>query len=95
MSRTEQLTCETPLQLNPKPFLQGLVGQPCQIRLKWGMVYEGYLVSVDGYMNIQVSPQRALLAAYQTVVISSPELTPVVFDDSSLQTQKKSKMASL
>ena len=24
------------------------------VKLKWGMEYEGYLVSVDGYMNLQV-----------------------------------------
>ena len=25
------------------------------VKLKWGMEYKGYLVSVDGYMNMQVS----------------------------------------
>ena len=25
------------------------------VKLKWGMEYKGYLVSVDGYMNLQVS----------------------------------------
>ena len=24
------------------------------VKLKWGMEYKGYLVSVDGYMNLQV-----------------------------------------
>lgn len=24
------------------------------VKLKWGMEYKGYLVSVDGYMNMQV-----------------------------------------
>ncbi|CAO2581434.1 Small nuclear ribonucleoprotein F [Lemmus lemmus] len=27
------------------------------VKLKWGMEYKGYLVSVDGYMNMQVSPR--------------------------------------
>lgn len=25
------------------------------IKLKWGMEYKGYLVSVDGYMNLQLA----------------------------------------
>uniref|UniRef100_A0A3Q2YBC7 Sm protein F n=2 Tax=Euteleostomi TaxID=117571 RepID=A0A3Q2YBC7_HIPCM len=40
------------LPLNPKPFLNGLTGKPVMVKLKWGMEYKGYLVSVDGYMNI-------------------------------------------
>ena len=43
------------MPLNPKPFLNGLTGKPVIVRLKWGMEYKGYLVSVDGYMNLQVS----------------------------------------
>ena len=41
--------------MNPKPFLNGLTGKPVMVKLKWGMEYKGYLVSVDGYMNLQVS----------------------------------------
>lgn len=40
--------------MNPKPFLNGLTGKPVMVKLKWGMEYKGYLVSVDGYMNMQV-----------------------------------------
>ena len=43
------------MPLNPKPFLNGLTGKPVIVKLKWGMEYKGYLVSVDGYMNVQVS----------------------------------------
>ena len=43
--------------MNPKPFLNGLTGKPVLVKLKWGMEYKGYLVSVDGYMNLQVSHQ--------------------------------------
>ena len=25
------------------------------VKLKWGMEYKGYLVSVDGYMNVQLA----------------------------------------
>jgi len=42
------------MPLNPKPFLNALTGKPVMVKLKWGMEYKGYLVSVDGYMNLQV-----------------------------------------
>lgn len=29
------------------------------VRLKWGMEYKGYLVSTDGYMNLQVRSNHA------------------------------------
>lgn len=41
--------------VNPKPFLQDLTGKVVYVRLKWGLEYRGYLVSTDGYMNLQVS----------------------------------------
>jgi small nuclear ribonucleoprotein F len=40
--------------VNPKPFLQELTGKVVYVKLKWGLEYKGYLVSTDGYMNIQV-----------------------------------------
>ena len=40
--------------LNPKPFLEEMTGKPIMCKLKWGMEYKGYLVSVDSYMNLQV-----------------------------------------
>ncbi|KAK2571475.1 Small nuclear ribonucleoprotein F [Acropora cervicornis] len=45
----------TMMPLNPKPFLNGLTGKPVMVKLKWGMEYKGYLVSVDGYMNLQLA----------------------------------------
>lgn len=45
----------TGMILNPKPFLNGLTGKPVVVRLKWGMEYRGYLVSVDNYMNVQLA----------------------------------------
>ena len=30
-------------------------------KLKWGMEYKGYLVSVDAYMNLQVRPRANVL----------------------------------
>ncbi|KAJ1688158.1 hypothetical protein LUZ63_019548 [Rhynchospora breviuscula] len=41
--------------VNPKPFLTNLTGKPVIVKLKWGMEYKGYLVSVDSYMNLQLA----------------------------------------
>ncbi|XP_015587716.1 small nuclear ribonucleoprotein F [Cephus cinctus] len=43
------------MPINPKPFLNGLTGKPVMVKLKWGQEYKGYLVSVDGYMNLQLA----------------------------------------
>jgi len=43
------------MPMNPKPFLNQLTGKPVMVKLKWGMEYRGYLVSVDGYMNMQLA----------------------------------------
>ena len=40
--------------VNPKPFLNQLTGKPIIVKLKWGMEYKGFLVSVDSYMNLQL-----------------------------------------
>ncbi|KAJ2373687.1 Manganese transporter smf1 [Coemansia sp. RSA 2607] len=40
--------------VNPKPFLQSLIGKPVAARLKWGQEYHGQLVSIDSYMNMQL-----------------------------------------
>ena len=40
--------------IHPKPFLQELTGEKVAVKLKWGMEYRGFLVSVDSYMNIQL-----------------------------------------
>lgn len=36
--------------------MQELTGKPVFVRLKWGLEYKGFLVSTDGYMNLQVCP---------------------------------------
>lgn len=43
------------MPINPKPFLNGMTGKPVMVKLKWGHEYKGFLVSVDGYMNIQLA----------------------------------------
>ncbi|KAF3031215.1 hypothetical protein N0V87_001537 [Didymella glomerata] len=41
---------------NPRPLLQSLVDKDIVVKLKWGETeYKGRLVSVDLYMNIQLS----------------------------------------
>jgi len=47
--------------LNPKPFLKELTGKPVIVKLKWGMEYKGYLVSVDHYMNLQLANTEEFL----------------------------------
>lgn len=42
--------------VNPRPMLQGLVDQTVIVRLKWAQTeYKGKLVSIDSYMNLQLS----------------------------------------
>ncbi|EWC47946.1 putative small nuclear ribonucleoprotein F [Drechslerella stenobrocha 248] len=42
--------------INPRPMLQGLINDQVIVRLKWGQTeYKGRLVSVDSYMNVQLS----------------------------------------
>lgn len=41
--------------INPKPFLHDLIGKPLVVKLKWGLEYRGLLVSLDSYMNLQLT----------------------------------------
>jgi small nuclear ribonucleoprotein F len=42
--------------VNPRPMLQSLINEDVIIRLKWGQTeYKGRLISVDSYMNVQLS----------------------------------------
>ena len=43
------------MPMNPKPFLNSLTGKPVMVKLKWGHEYKGFLVSTDGYMNLQLA----------------------------------------
>ena len=44
--------------VNPKPFLSELTGKDVIVKLKWGMEYEGKLLSVDSYMNVQLGDAK-------------------------------------
>lgn len=49
------------MPINPKPFLNGLIGKLVMVKLKWGHEYKGYLVSIDGYMNLQLASTEELV----------------------------------
>jgi len=52
--------------VNPKPFLNELTGKAVIVKLKWGMEYKGFLVSVDAYMNLQLaSTEEYIDGAFQ------------------------------
>merc|ERR1712243_403653 len=53
--KKKMATAQPFMPLNPKPFLNGLTGKPVMVKLKGGMEYKGYPVSVDGYMNLQLA----------------------------------------
>ena len=43
------------MPINPKPFLNSLTGKAVMVKLKWGHEYKGFLVSSDGYVNLQLA----------------------------------------
>ncbi|MES1918698.1 hypothetical protein MHBO_000623 [Bonamia ostreae] len=40
---------------NPQPYLTDLKGKQVDVKLKWGIIYKGFLVSTDPYMNLQLA----------------------------------------
>ena len=56
--------------VNPRPFLNDLTGKSVHVRLKWGLDYKGYLVSVDNYMNLQVGLMYSLFCLFAHVYIA-------------------------
>jgi len=55
-----------PTPINPKPFLNQLTGQAVIVKLKWGHEYKGILVSVDGYMNMQLANTEEYIEGQST-----------------------------
>lgn len=55
--------------VNPKPFLNELIGEACICKLKWGMEYKGVLVSVDSYMNMQLANTEEYIDGIATGVL--------------------------
>ena len=63
--------------VNPKPFLNDLTGKNVMVKLKWGMEYEGKLLSVDSYMNVQVRrPLSPRARAARSSIASAAPLSP-------------------
>ena len=70
--------------MNPKPFLNSLLGKVVMVKLKWGHEYKGFLVSTDGYMNLQMAQTEEfidgtstgslgeVLVRYSTTVLVNP-----------------------
>ncbi|RKO96007.1 small nuclear ribonucleo protein SmF, partial [Caulochytrium protostelioides] len=54
---------------NPKPFLNHLIGKPVVVKLKWGMEYKGFLISVDAYMNLQLGSAEEYVEGVSTDVL--------------------------
>ena len=55
------------MPINPRPMLLELVGKPVAVRLKWGETeYKGSLVSIDSYMNLQLSDTEEFIAGKST-----------------------------
>ena len=52
--------------------MQELTGKPVYVRLKWGLEYKGYLVSTDGYMNLQVRGALSTSFEERLIVMSPP-----------------------
>ncbi|DAA77474.1 hypothetical protein H112_06406 [Trichophyton rubrum D6] len=53
--------------LNPRPMLQSLINEDIVVRLKWGQTeYKGRLISVDSYMNIQLSQTEEFIDGKNT-----------------------------
>jgi small nuclear ribonucleoprotein F len=62
------------MPINPKPFLNGLTGKPVVIKLKWGHEYKGFLVSVDGYMNMQLANTEEFVDGQNTGKVKTKKL---------------------
>ncbi|KAJ3762887.1 hypothetical protein EV360DRAFT_78842 [Lentinula raphanica] len=61
--------------VNPKPFIQELTGKRIRVLLKWGLEYRGFLVSTDGYINLQarLSPWDEILCLYRLMMVTDGE----------------------
>ena len=57
------------MPLNPKPFLNELTGKAVIVKLKWGHAYEGYLVSVDNYMNVLLASTQEIINEEDKIIL--------------------------
>ena len=48
--------------INPKPFVNRLLGNEIICRTKWGQKeYRGYLISVDGHWNLRLADTKEII----------------------------------
>ena len=52
--------------VNPKPFLNALLGKAVVCKLKWGQQYKGYLISIDGHLNLQLAQTEEYIGGIYT-----------------------------
>ena len=51
-----------PQTINPKPFVNRLLGKEIICRTKWGQKeYRGYLISVDGHWNLRLADTKEII----------------------------------
>ncbi|CAK5068836.1 unnamed protein product [Meloidogyne enterolobii] len=51
--------------LNPKPFLNSMVGKKVVVKLKWGNRFRGTLISTDDWMNLHLIKTEELVGSDQ------------------------------
>ncbi|CAK5041700.1 unnamed protein product [Meloidogyne enterolobii] len=51
--------------LNPKPFLNSMVGKKVVVKLKWGNRFRGTLISTDDWMNLHLIKTEELVGPDQ------------------------------
>merc|ERR1712221_4995 len=66
LTTSKMSVASVPTPINPKPFLNQLTGQAVIVKLKWGHEYKGILVSVDGYMNLQLANTEEYIEGQST-----------------------------
>lgn len=47
-------------------FITSLLGKVVMVKLKWGHEYKGFLVSTDGYMNLQLAQTEEFIDGVST-----------------------------
>lgn len=53
--------------VNPKPFIQGLVGKPVLVKLKFNNTsYKGVLASSDNYFNVSLTDPEEIVDGQST-----------------------------
>ncbi|RYP09796.1 hypothetical protein DL764_001050 [Monosporascus ibericus] len=97
--------------INPRPMLQDLVNKDIVVRLKWGETeYKGRLVSIDSYMNIQLTNAQEFIdqkftsdlgqilirwGSFLLSFLPPPFWPPVASPAGALRTQRKQSGALL